>query len=330
MPPLDFPSQVSTVQAPAVAGDFASTNPRSSVLSGPNGLVAGPAGASVALFAWLQYPDDQDGAPIQVNNFGPGAPDGFIHREQQALITAYLATSSNLVPAGFAITVFNEGDFWATNRGSVQALPGMKAYANNLNGQVLFAPPGQAPITASITGTITALTSSFTGYITDDVLTVTGIASGTMTLGQTLGTLGGVAANTRVAALGSGTGGTGTYIVSIPEQAVASGSAPATMSGSYGQLNCTAVASGTLGIGTLLSGTGAPLTSVVNITQMAANGTGIGLTGAGNTGTYNLSGPSTTMSSSAITGTNTTETKWFARSAGLVGEVVKMSAWPHG
>src|SRR5258706_14001213 len=42
---MPFPNQVNVQPAPAVAGDFASTNPRSAYPAGPGGPVAGAAGA---------------------------------------------------------------------------------------------------------------------------------------------------------------------------------------------------------------------------------------------------------------------------------------------
>jgi hypothetical protein len=59
-----------------------------------------------------------------------------------------------------------------------------------------------------------------TGAIAGDVLTVSAVTSGTLAVGQTI-TGAGVAANTTIAALGTGTGGTGTYTVSV-SQTVAS------------------------------------------------------------------------------------------------------------
>lgn len=59
-----------------------------------------------------------------------------------------------------------------------------------------------------------------TGSIAADVMTVTAVTSGTLAVGQVItGT--GVLAGTKIAALGTGTGGTGTYTVSI-SQTVAS------------------------------------------------------------------------------------------------------------
>ena len=136
-------TQVNVVAAPFVAGDFASANPRASVLAGAGGLVAGAAGVSIGRFAWLSYATaDGDNAPATVNSFGSGPVAGFVHREQQGLITAYLADAGMLVPAGFPVTLFSAGDFAVTNSGTTQAVPGQYAYANYANGLVTFAAAG--------------------------------------------------------------------------------------------------------------------------------------------------------------------------------------------
>ena len=84
-----FQTFTNVLQAPGIAGDFASANPRASVLStqysGNVGLAAGPNGLTIGLFAWL------DSSGIFVSNSGSGQPNGFVHREAQALITAYLS-----------------------------------------------------------------------------------------------------------------------------------------------------------------------------------------------------------------------------------------------
>src|SRR5579859_1818163 len=92
----DFQTQVNIQPAPAVAGDFASANPRASVLAGPGALVAGSSGLTVGLFAWIDSTNSQSIA----NNFGTGPVAGFVHRgSNTALITTFLAKSSNFVPA---------------------------------------------------------------------------------------------------------------------------------------------------------------------------------------------------------------------------------------
>src|SRR6202046_1847556 len=138
-------SQVFYQPAPAVAGDFASANTnRFTVLAGPGGLVAGPQGLTVGLFAWLSSTFiDTNGSPQVANNFGVGAPAGFVQRDQQALITTYLADASMVVPAGMPVTLFDSGDFWVVNNGTTQAIANVSvAYANYANGQVSFAAAG--------------------------------------------------------------------------------------------------------------------------------------------------------------------------------------------
>lgn len=324
----DFPNQVGVLPAPAVEGDFASANPRSFVISGQYGLQAGPNGITVGRFAWVNYAGiDQDNAPGQVNNYPPPslgnsvAPDGIIPREQQGLITTYLAASGMIMPGGFQITVMDSGDLWVKNNGSIACQFGMKAYARFADGAVQFnntATPG----TASITGSIGPIaTTSFTGSITGNILTVTSMQSGSIVVGGTVtGTGGGgVAAGTQIIAQLSGSAGlVGTYAVSPTEQTVTLASG---MTVTGGSLNVTAVASGTLAVGDTLVGAGG--TALVTGTTITALGTGVG-----NTGTYFVNATQT-VSSTAITANTNIETKYFARSAGAVGELIKISSTPH-
>lgn len=311
-----FQSQALYNPAPAVEGDFASTNPRATVLAGPGALVCGDAGVIVGRFAWAtdEYVDG-DGAPGAVNNFGSGPVTGFVHREQQGLIEVYLEEASMQVPAGFPITLFSEGDFWAKNNGTGQALPGMKAYANYADGKVTFAASGTPGTASGSASSIAASTSSVTGSISGNVLTVTAVGSGTVYPGTTLsGT--DVASGTQIVAQLSGTpGGVGTYSVSIPEQNVAS----TTISGTYGTLTVGGTVTGTFGVGDTLSGTG-----VVAGTEITAL-----ISGTGGAGTYAVNN-NTVVSSTAITAGTSIETKWYARSAGLPGELVKISSWSQG
>src|SRR3990167_2455557 len=142
----DFPSQVSVQPAPAVEGDFASANPRFSLMAGPGALVAGAAGVPIGRFAWLSDAAlDADNAPAVVNSFGAGSVAGFVGRNQQGLITQYLAASGMLIQAGFEMFLYNGGDFWAKNNGSTAAQIGQKAFAKLSDGSVLFAAAGATP-----------------------------------------------------------------------------------------------------------------------------------------------------------------------------------------
>lgn len=141
----DFQTQVYTTQAPAVAGDFASTNPRHSTLSVPGGFVAGPSGLTQGLFAWA---DSATGTIL--SNAGTGTPTCFVHRNMQGDITTYLTAYGNTIfPGKYVGEMFNGGDFFVKNVGTTAVTIGMKAYANNTNGTISFAATG-----ATVTGSV--------------------------------------------------------------------------------------------------------------------------------------------------------------------------------
>lgn len=311
-----FQTAVNTQPALGVAGDFASTNPRFTVDAGQGALVAGANGVYVGRFCWSAPPVDNDNANSLVNSSGSGPVLGFVHREQQALITSYLADASMLVPAGFAVTVFNGGDFLAKNDGAGAVTVGMKAYANFADGKVTFAVAGTPTTGASATGsTVAAATFSTTGSIAGNILTVTAVGSGSVYKGATIsGTS--VVSGTKITSQISGTAnGVGTYYVSIPNQTVAS----TTISGTYG-LFTAGTTTGTFGLGNVLTGTGVVAGTI--LTDF--------ISGTGGAGTYvadnNTAVGSTTISVIA----SNVETKWVAMSAGLAGELIKISDHANG
>lgn len=317
---MPFQKSVLTQPAPAVAGDFASSNPRASSLAGPGGFVAGPAGLTIGRFAWASFAGlDANDAPAVALNTGAGLPSGFVHREQQGLITTYLSESGMVIPSGFAVTLSDAGDFWCVNDGAALAQYNMKAYANFADGKVTFAATGAAS-TASATGSIAANTSSVTGSIADNIATVTVVGSGTLVPGTTWsGT--GVATGTKIVSqltpllAGETAGGVGRYYVNIPEQTVAS----TTLSGTYGTFTAASALVGLFGIGDTLTGTGISVT-----TTITALGTGVG-----GLGTY-IVDVNTVVASTTITAATSVETKWICRSPGLPGELVKITAVAGG
>jgi hypothetical protein len=310
-----FQTVVNTQPAPAVEGDFCNKNPRFSVDAGPGGLVAGDHGVIVGRFAWISNEVvDANDAPAIVNNFGAGPVAGFVHRDQQGLITGYLQEFSMLVPVGFQMTLMSGGGFWARNNGNTEALPGMKAFANFADGTVFFAPAGSVQ-SVSATGSIAPATAAVTGSINDDVLTVTAVTNGQLPVGATIAGAG-VAAGTKIVTQLDGVpGGIGDYALSIPEQNVAAEAITAT----YGVLTVTAIASGQLSVGDAISGSG--VTAGTTITAFG--------TGQGGAGTY-IVDPTQTVASETITVGTAVETKWFGRSAGAPGELVKIDSNPHG
>jgi hypothetical protein len=139
-----------------------------------------------------------------------------------------------------------------------------------------------APFSAVVTGSVnTDAVAVVTGSISGTTLTVSAVTSGALAVGNGIsGT--GITAGTTITALGTGSGGTGTYTVSA-SQTVASTTVTAR---SPTTLTVSAVTSGTLAVGQLISGTG--VTAGTTITAL--------LTGNGGVGTYTISTSQTVAS----------------------------------
>lgn len=323
----DFQTQVNAQQAPAVEGDWASANPRKSVLAGEGALISGRgviagllvAGIVVGRFGWTTYETvDNDEAPGTVNTFGAGLPAGLVHRNQQGIITGWLQSASMVLPTGLQTALFNDVDMWVMNRGTTYAQVNQKAFANFADGSASFAAAGAAAPGAGSgsTSTIAAATFAATGSISDNLLTITALSSGNIYAGAAFtGT--NVASGTQITSqitplkAGEALNGIGRYRVNIPEQVVAS----TALSGTYGVLTVAGTVAGTFGSGATLTGTG--VTAGTTVGQQ--------LTGTpGGAGTYVVA-PTQTVASTAITAANGIETKWYAKSAGAVGELIKIS-----
>lgn len=138
-------------------------------------------------------------------------------------------TTPTALPIIFAVALANNGQVPANAAALVQAAI-INAFAGGDGGlratigTKLFASRFYAPIAAlgswvqivSIElGSPNSAAASFTGSIAGTTLTVSAVASGTLAVGQTLvDTTGALIVGTTITGLGTGTGGTGTYIVS--------------------------------------------------------------------------------------------------------------------
>lgn len=174
---MSFQTRVNTQPAPAVAGDFASANPRASVTAPPGGYQVAPnypatfGGALrealiVGRFCWSNY-----ATGIAANFFQPGSLLGFVHRECQTIITEFLLEQRVGIQAGFAVTSANQGDFWADFAPGPDAA-GLVVYADPVTGKASADVAGQG-VTFGLTAALAA-----TG-----VLTVTA-TSGVLAAGQ--------------------------------------------------------------------------------------------------------------------------------------------------
>jgi hypothetical protein len=138
----------------------------------------------------------------------------------------------------------------------------------------------------------------FTGSTSGTTLTVTAITNGTIAAGQSLFGVG-ITNETVITALGTGTGGIGTYTINLSQTLTSrqmnSTTVGAQVTGSISTttLTVTAVASGTLFVGQTIQGTG--VTALTIITALG--------TGSGGVGTYTVS-TSQTVTSTTLYGLN--------------------------
>jgi hypothetical protein len=302
---MPFQTRVNLVQAPAVEGDFASSNPRASYDAGEGALVAGPAGVRVGRFAWADAATNRIVSNFATKN---AAPDMFIHREQQGLITEYLAEYSMIVPVGFPVTGEVSGDFWVKLAGSVAATATrQQVYANFADGSASL---GSAPTGVTATG---AIGSTFTATAAGNQLTVTAV-TGLISVGDTIAGTGVPAGTTILNQVSGTTGGAGVYTTSAVTTATA-----ATVTSFGTVLNVTAVASGIIAPGDAISGTGVP-TGAVIASQLSG--------AVGGVGVYTIyPGASAYAASTTITGVGGIITNWRTASLAAVGELVKITTY---
>jgi hypothetical protein len=240
---MPFQTVINNEPAPGVAGDFASCNPFANVLAGPGALVSPAGGLKVGNFAWV-------GPQGQVSqSFVAGWQIGFLGRNEQALITEFLGEATMIVPEGFMVTLFNEGDFKANFEAG--ATVGHNVYADPNDG----APLSGATAPALGAGTATA---GFRGTATlngTTTLNVTAVTNGIITVGDVVTdvtTGGNIPAGTAIVAQLTGTaGGVGTYQMS----AVGVAAVGDTIQTTSDNMLVTAVASGSFNIGDVFSGT---------------------------------------------------------------------------
>ncbi|CAB4123429.1 hypothetical protein UFOVP43_10 [uncultured Caudovirales phage] len=134
-------------------------------------------------------------------------------------------------------------------------------------------------------------TAIFTGSISGTTLTVTQLSSGVIATGQSVFGLG-ITPETVITALGTGSGGAGTYTVNISQTVAAeslnSATAGCIFTGSITTtvLTVTAVTSGTLYVGQTIQGSGVAAKTIITAL----------VTGTGGTGTYTVSASQTVAS----------------------------------
>lgn len=141
----------------------------------------------------------------------------------------------------------------------------------------------------------------FNGSISGTTLTVTSLSTGTLAVGQEVFGVG-ISNETVITALGTGTGGTGTYTINLSQtiasETMSTAAAGAIVTGSISgtTLTVSAVTSGTIYVGQTIQGTGVTANTMV---------TALG-TGTGGAGTYTVS-TSQTVASTTLYALNFTQ-----------------------
>jgi hypothetical protein len=308
-------TQVATQPAAFLAGSRTSMNPLFSYDAGPGGLVSGSS-LFVGRWAWVTSPLDPNGTPSIANSFGNGPPNGFLLGLQQALNTTFLSNAGMQVQPGAQTALQTAGDWAVQNDGTTEAEYGQKVFAYVATGKSAFAAAGTIFGGASTTAStsIVATTFSVTGSISGNQMTVTAVGSGNVVVGGAIsGTNIPTAPAPLIVSQLSGTPlGVGVYLLNTGEITTVS----ETISGTYGVMTI-GTATGTFAVGDVLTGT-----NVTAGTTITAN-----ITGSGGTGGTMVVNPSQTVTNQAVTANLAVETKFYARSTGLIGEPVKISSF---
>lgn len=173
-------------------------------------------------------------AATQVKNSGRGNVLGLAIKSVVPPITTYLSDSSNVVPASQPVEVAQKGQFMANCAGASSF--GQKVFASYVDGTLRA-----AAASSSITGD-SGLGFVGTAHQSGTTLTVDAVTSGSLAVGQKVSITGGN--DVYITALGTGTGGTGTYTVSASQTVASSGTPAAASSSAYVETNYSVVVGG--------------------------------------------------------------------------------------
>lgn len=226
-----FQTFVNTYMPPAVVGDFASMNPRAVALAGPGAFRADEAAPIVVgFFGWGKQSDG-----IAYGSEQAGSVLGFVANELQTVITEFLGQSRLVVQAGFPVTLYTHGDFWAYVAGGPVAV-GDAIFADAATGEpTIDDDSGANPDTGYVAMTpseATGTSSAASIAAGTGVLTVGGSVAGTFEVGQNISGVG-IPNNLFIKSqLTGAAGGAGTYQLNTIGAAVG----PVAITATSGQL----------------------------------------------------------------------------------------------
>jgi len=273
-----------------VPGDFAGSPTYATTVAGAEAAVAAAPGVTVGCFAWYN-----PATGIASNYYQPASLIGFVHREENALITTFLGYSAAQVLTGNGITLFNQGAFLGQFLGG--GTVGQKVYCDPVYGTLTANATGNA-VSASVTGSSLANTGVLsTGTVTGSaiaigqVVTGTGIPAGSYIASGSASTW--QLVNVVPIASGSwpvvssetintwGVIETGFKLdqnIDVDAVATASSIAAAVSPATGGILTVGTVSAGTFKVGYFLSGGTIPAGTVVQLTQLLSGTGGSGST----------------------------------------------------
>jgi len=219
-----FQRVINREPSPAVAGDFASNNPRTSLVPPvESGFVAGDANVRIGYFAWGAN-DGKVYSSLAAATSAGGPHIGFVARqpnEPSALITTFLAESVMTLQIGLPVTLQSSGDYYI-DLPAVDPADAVFALATtgapSLVDDASTEPTGFTGASQSKVNAVTAATTTIA--VNTGVMTIATVASGVVEAGQRVtGT--GVPAQTYIEYQISGTpGGAGDYQTNSRNRAV--------------------------------------------------------------------------------------------------------------
>jgi len=198
-----FQQQVNLQPGVGEAGDFADANIRATVITPtylpgvalkPGFVADATYPCIVGNFAWG---DQLTGFCASRYNGKASSKLGFVHRENQTIITQFLGQSVLALQPGLIATIYDQGSFWA--KFAAGATVGQSVFANYLDGSVYSAASNHS--TQDFSATLSTISSggvldttggSVTGTVkVGDVLAGTGVGAGVSVTSQISGTVGG-------------------------------------------------------------------------------------------------------------------------------------------
>lgn len=167
---MAFQQSVNRYVAPGVKGGWASANPHASLLQSNNGdlgetatpiavWMTGPGGAIIGQFAFAdtvtgEVTSASPGGILMTETTAGTVRIGFVQRDQFALITPYMAGSTESLYEGQPVTLLVAGDVWAEF--AAGAAMGQFVFASYADGSAIAGATSTPPTAAATTVTNTS------------------------------------------------------------------------------------------------------------------------------------------------------------------------------